>query len=236
MSTRTSPFGKALKEARLVLIPAVLLAVGFNLFASDKVSVPWIREIPQIKEATDSDIYGADTSNPVATIPVDTLPAIDTSLSVEEIEKLRQDSIKAETKRVQDSIAKVRTDSIKAAQDANFGAVENGDVLGVNTKKTKEIFDRKVAVFVDARRSDQFAKGHIPGSINIYASEFAENIPKVANIPRDKLIVVYCDGGLCELSHELANELVTFGFRKVVVYTGGWEEWSKTNYPKTTGE
>lgn len=235
MNTQTSPFSKALKEARMVIIPAILLAVGFNLFASNK--IPWLREVAPLKDASDTILFGSDTSDQTVVVPVDTLPAIDTTaLSPEEIEKQRQDSIKAATKRIQDSIAQARADSLKAAQDANFGAVKDGEVLGVSTKKTKEIFDRKVAAFIDARRSDQFAKGHIPGSINIYATEFAENIPKVASIPKDKLIVVYCDGGLCELSHELANELITFGFKKVVVYTGGWEEWSKTNYPKTTGE
>lgn len=234
MSTRTSPFGKALKEARLVLVPAVLLAVGFNLFASNK--VPWLRTIPQVKMAPDSILD--DTTDGTPSVAPDALPA-DTGmagLSPEELEKHRQDSIKKEMKRIQDSIKQARTDSIKAAQDANFGAAAAGEVLGVGTKKAKEIFDRKTATFIDARRSDQFAKGHIPGSINIYASEFAENIPKVAGLPKDRLIVVYCDGGLCELSHELANELVTFGFKRVVVYTGGWEEWSATSYPKTSGE
>lgn len=235
MSTRTSPFGKALKEARTVLVTAVLLAVGFNLFASNKID--WIRKIPQIKQATDADIFSQDTANQDVQPQVDTLPAIDTALlSAEELEKQRLDSIKTETRRVQDSILKAKADSVKSAQAADFGAVKNGEVLGVDTKKTKEIFDRKVATFIDARRADQFSKGHIPGSINVYASEFAEHIPAIAGIPRDKLLVVYCDGGLCELSHELADELVTFGFKKVVVYTGGWEEWSKTNYPKTSGE
>lgn len=236
MSTRTSPFGKALKEARLVLVPAVLLAVGFNLFASNR--VPWLRTIPQVQTAPDS-ILEDQIDNALPVTP-DTLPAnTDTGtaeLSPEELEKHRQDSINKEMKRIQDSIRQARADSIKAAQDANFGAAAAGEVMGVGTKKAKEIFDRKTAAFIDARRSDQFAKGHIPGSINIYASEFAENIPKIAGLPRDKLIVVYCDGGLCELSHELANELVTFGFKRVVVYTGGWEEWSATNYPKTSGE
>jgi len=231
MDTRTSPFAKALKEARAVIIPAILLAVGFNLFASNR--IPWIREIPQVTMIDDSASVEA-SATPVDTTPIAALP--DTGLSPEELEKFRQDSILKEKQRVEDSLKLVRADSLKAVEETNFGLVKNGAAMGVTTKKTKEIFDKKNAAFIDARRDDQFAKGHIPGSINIYASEFAENIPKVASIPKDRLIVVYCDGGLCELSHELADELVQFGFKRVVIYTGGWEEWSKTNYPKTTGE
>lgn len=234
MSTRPSPFSRALKEARAVFIPAVLLAVGFNLFASNRIS--WIREIPQIRMASDSVLFDEPPEDTVPVPVVDSVPDSDTGLTAAELEKRRQDSINAEKQRVQDSIAKARADSLRAAQEANFGAVQNGEVLGVTTKKAKEIYDRKIATFIDARRKDQFDKGHIPGALNIYPSEFADNLPKVGSIPRDRLIVVYCDGGLCELSHELANELVTFGFKRVVVYTGGWEEWSKTNYPKTSGE
>ena len=106
----------------------------------------------------------------------------------------------------------------------------------VTTAQAKRLLDEKRATFIDARRADQFEKGHIPGSLNIYAYEFGDNIPKIMNLPKDRLIVIYCDGGLCELSHDLSDELITFGFKRIVIYQGGWEEWNETDHPKATGK
>lgn len=234
-----SPFRKALKEARTVIVPALLLAVGFNLFASNR--VPWIRTTIQVDTIADDDLSDIlDTASIDNLQTMDTLPVVDTGLTPEEIERQRIDSIKKEQQRIRDSIAKATQDSIKAAQEAAKNNASNtaqsGDVKGVTTTQAKKILDQKGAVFIDARRSDQFAKGHIPGALNIFAYEFPDHIGDVAPIPKNKLIVVYCDGGECELSHDLAGDLKTFGFTNVVIYTGGWEEWSKTDYPKATGE
>lgn len=234
------PFVKAWHEMRLLILPIILLTIGFNLFASN--ALPWKREAPEMEQADLDSLLQEDIDTSVV---IDTLPEIDsgdvdtTGLSPEE-EQRRLDSIKQHKA---DSIAQWREDSIKDARSAAPPKTDipSGDVSGgvkmVTTAQVKRLLDEKRATFIDARRSDQFEKGHIPGSINIYAYEFADNIPKVIGLPRDQLIVVYCDGGMCELSHDLSEELVNgLGFKKVVIYQGGWEEWSKTSYPKATGK
>ena len=42
-----------------------------------------------------------------------------------------------------------------------------------------------------------------------------------------------CEGGECEASRELARTLVDSGFRKVLVYTGGFPEWAASGYAVT---
>lgn len=248
MNTRTSPWNKALKEVRTVLVPAFLVAIGFNLFASN--SIPWLGKVPETEAVSDEDLFGDAQDTAVIMDALDAVLTDDTTTSdidtalvdSEEEMKRKADSIKAAQKRM-DSLAQAKKDSITKAREASEKAAATpeietaqGEAKGITTAQAKKVFDRKAGLFIDARRSDQFAKGHIPNAINIYASEFSENIPKVISIPKDKLIVVYCDGGLCDLSHELSAELMQFGFTKVVIYTGGWEEWSKTDYPKTSGE
>ena len=232
-----SPFQKALPEAGTVLLGAILLALAFNLFASN--GIPWTRQTRQIDTLATEDIV-IDVDTNTVDQPVDTVVIVDTGLSAEEIEQRRIDSIKKENQRIRDSIEKAKQqDSIRKAKEAaaKDSQVEGpGGVKGISTSGAKKILDSKTAVFIDARRSDQFGEGHIPGALNIYAYEFKENIGKVGGIPKNKQIVVYCDGGECELSHDLADDLVKFGFTNVLIYTGGWEEWSKTSYPKATGE
>jgi rhodanese-related sulfurtransferase len=84
-------------------------------------------------------------------------------------------------------------------------------------------------VIVDARRPEAYSAGHIGNSVNIFPEwEEAEYVQKILTLPRNKPIIVYCDGGTCDLSHELARDLImSFNFKKVFIYTGGWEEWSK---------
>src|SRR5688500_17046529 len=95
-----SPFRKAAREARTLLLPILLLAVGFNLFASN--GLPWKRELPETVETPDSVLSGDtnDTDSVIDTLPIDTIPLDTGDMTPEEMDKWRLDSLK----RAQDSI------------------------------------------------------------------------------------------------------------------------------------
>jgi len=83
---------------------------------------------------------------------------------------------------------------------------------------------------IDARNADLYNTAHIGKAINIFPDNDnnKEYMQQLMNVPENKLIVVYCDGGLqCELSRTVARDLIGLGYKKVYVYEGGWEEWSK---------
>ncbi len=80
--------------------------------------------------------------------------------------------------------------------------------------------------FIDARNAEEFAEGHIGNAVNIFTPEHEEHLPEMLTWPRDKLYVVYCGGGNCDLSIELAEVLTGFGFENVYVYKGGTTEWN----------
>lgn len=105
------------------------------------------------------------------------------------------------------------------------------ELKSVNFEQMKKLVGNKDFIIIDARREDDFNKAHIPGAINLFAlAEPNEKFEKIMSIPMGKKYVIYCDGGNCDLSHQLANELLnSFGFTNVFVYEGGWEEWSKKN-------
>lgn len=99
----------------------------------------------------------------------------------------------------------------------------------VSYEQMKKILNQKDFLIIDARQPDSYTKGHIPGAINIFALDDPNvKVPKIFDLPSNKKIVVYCDGGACDLSEELAKELVgSFGFKDVFVYAGGWAEWEQ---------
>jgi rhodanese-related sulfurtransferase len=93
-----------------------------------------------------------------------------------------------------------------------------------------ELFKQGVR-FIDARPVEEFAEGHIKGSLNIpfYGSE---NYKSVLNkISKDDIVVTYCSGEDCDLSILLGDELFSKGYKKVYVFFGGWNDWLIKGYP-----
>jgi rhodanese-related sulfurtransferase len=82
------------------------------------------------------------------------------------------------------------------------------------------------ATFIDARSSDEFAAGRIPGarSLPFYELEAREKEALNGLKPEDP-IVIYCEGVGCELSLFLGRELAGRGFTNLRIFYGGYPEW-----------
>ncbi|HVR38585.1 MAG TPA: rhodanese-like domain-containing protein [Thermoanaerobaculia bacterium] len=87
-------------------------------------------------------------------------------------------------------------------------------------------------VVVDARRSEFYERAHVPGAINFPHREMNEE--SVQRLPKDKLIVTYCDGLGCNASTKAALKLTTFGFR-VKEMPGGMDWWIRDGHPIARG-
>lgn len=79
----------------------------------------------------------------------------------------------------------------------------------------------KVTV-IDARDAAQYAKGHIPGAINI---EWRQAIARRGEIPKDRMVVYYCNSG--SLSAQAVFALRLLGWDNVKVLQDGFEGWKK---------
>ncbi|MBA3855812.1 MAG: rhodanese [Cyanobacteria bacterium PR.3.49] len=76
---------------------------------------------------------------------------------------------------------------------------------------------------VDLRTPELFAKGHIPGAINLKFEELDKNLDKLS---KDKTTVVYCYDIVCHLSSRAALELAKKGY-KVKELVGGFDTWAE---------
>lgn len=96
------------------------------------------------------------------------------------------------------------------------------------------------ALFVDARRTAQYAEGHLPGAKSIPAWEdgLVEKVDQLALFTADlKLpVVIYCSGGDCHDSHLVAEKLWLAGFRNLRIYGGGYPDWEARKLTVTKGE
>lgn len=73
---------------------------------------------------------------------------------------------------------------------------------------------------IDARDAAQFAKGHIPGAVNI---EWRKVLEQREKLPRDKMVLIYCNTG--SLSAQAGFALRVAGHDNVRILQGGFEEW-----------
>ena len=109
----------------------------------------------------------------------------------------------------------------------------------ITSEQAKALFDGG-AVFIDARRSAAYRDGHVRGSrsISVWESDADAKVKAFydeghdANAP----IVVYCSGGDCEDSHELARKLWGVTFDNVSVYRDGFPDWEKRGWPVSRGD
>lgn len=88
-------------------------------------------------------------------------------------------------------------------------------------------------IVIDARKPDFYARGHVPGAHNLPHREITAE--STAWLPKDAVLVTYCDGIGCNASTKAAIKLTALGFR-VKEMIGGFDWWMRDGNPVTRGE
>jgi rhodanese-related sulfurtransferase len=85
--------------------------------------------------------------------------------------------------------------------------------------------------FIDSRSAEEFAEGHVKGAVNIpfYGSE--NYLDVINGLNKNEIVVTYCSSADCDISILSGEELFEMGFKRVYVFIGGYDEWTKNNYP-----
>ena len=115
--------------------------------------------------------------------------------------------------------------------DKSLGETDSEDHDGicyVSFKEFREIVDAGYPI-IDARTSDDYESGHIPGAILCDYFEMGRYFETV--LPRlnpEERIGIYCSGPACDDSEMLARELYNMGYTKLCVFKGGLDEWTET--------
>jgi rhodanese-related sulfurtransferase len=90
---------------------------------------------------------------------------------------------------------------------------------------------------LDARLHADYVAGHLPGALSLPVETLDESYPPLADrLKATNRIIVYCDGGDCELSHDLAEALKGFGHERVQLFAGGIAAWIEAGEVLTEGE
>ena len=117
--------------------------------------------------------------------------------------------------------------SEEAVKLATFGHID--------AKGLKSLMDSQADFLLLDARGDKWNDPHIiPGAIQASAENSALELDVI--IPHaDTLIVVYGFSSTCPKSTRLAEKLVLLGYRNIIKYSAGLQEWRNVaNYPVET--
>jgi rhodanese-related sulfurtransferase len=73
---------------------------------------------------------------------------------------------------------------------------------------------------IDARDAAQYARGHIPGAVNI---DWRRVLAKRGEVPKNKPVLIYCNTG--SLSAQAGFAMRLAGWDNLRILQGGFEEW-----------
>lgn len=118
--------------------------------------------------------------------------------------------------------------TVRAEIDDYFS--DHRDLTPVSADELAEILADGSAVVVDVRATEEFDRGHIPGSISLPQNRIRELLD---TMPADRKIIAYCQGPYCLASPRAAAELAD-AHREVAVVTGGITAWIRSGRSLTT--
>ena len=101
----------------------------------------------------------------------------------------------------------------------------------IKREEIQQLLASKTPVtLVEALPEGYYAKGHLPGAINIPHDKVRE---RAAALLPDKsaFVVVYCANTPCQNSAIAARTLVALGYTKVAEYVEGKQDWVEAGFP-----
>lgn len=103
----------------------------------------------------------------------------------------------------------------------------------IDTQELKRMMDEGADfTLIDARSHDAYDREHLPGAVSMPSDHMGEHVLK--DYDNDETMVTYCTDLECTASTIAARKLDRYGFKKVLEYKAGIEDWKKAGYPVIT--
>ena len=104
------------------------------------------------------------------------------------------------------------------------------EAQSIKPEELKKLIESKADIMVvDNQPKGAYDVGHIPGAVNF---PWAMQIKVPVNLPRNKVLILYCACAHEEDSTDVADKLMKeFGYNNIKVLEGGWLRWVELGYP-----
>ena len=111
----------------------------------------------------------------------------------------------------------------------------------IDLTRAVELFEKQqkdgdVAIFIDTRKPERFAEGHIPGARHMRTPDIDLRYGADKSLENYKHLIIYGENPGQANVHAMAKRMIEAGYngfakRRVKVYLGGWREWEITGLP-----
>ncbi len=103
------------------------------------------------------------------------------------------------------------------------GAQAIRNVPRISIDELKALMDQKAVLVIDVRDPESFAKGRIPGAVNVDYTQILKQAEKFAGEKRT--IVTYCACANEMTAARASVDLAAKGIPGAKALKGGWDEW-----------
>jgi len=94
----------------------------------------------------------------------------------------------------------------------------------ISTIQAKSLKNQGVT-FIDVRRASDFQTSHIPWSIHLDLKLDLTEASLLNVVSKNQAVVFYCNGDQCQRSALASEKAVSWGWKKVLYYRGGFPDW-----------
>ncbi len=125
-------------------------------------------------------------------------------------------------------IAPLHDRALARADSAAIDSAKVGQVYHIiSLAQLNQLLTDGRILLIDARDSAAYRKGRIAGARNIFGLDADEHFAELAPMPRDTLVVIYCNNPECHLGRMLAEFMSAIGFKRLYLYDDGFDGWAK---------
>jgi sulfur-carrier protein adenylyltransferase/sulfurtransferase len=97
------------------------------------------------------------------------------------------------------------------------------NVPRISIDELKALIEKNAVLVIDVRDADSFARGRIPGAVNVDFTQILQQADRFKNEKRT--IVTYCACAREMTSARAAVDLAAKGIAGAKALVGGWDEW-----------
>ncbi len=108
----------------------------------------------------------------------------------------------------------------------------------IDLTRAVELYEKQqskgdIALFIDTRKPERFAEGHIPGAKNMRTPDIDLRYGTDPALEKYKNLIIYGENPGQANTHAMAKRMIEAGYngfakRRVKVFLGGWREWEIT--------
>ena len=108
-------------------------------------------------------------------------------------------------------------------------------IEGATNLSAEQVVDLILAtpnlMIIDARKQEEYAKGHIENAISLLDTAMSEEALAQHVDTKQTPVLFYCNGKRCMRSTNAAKKALSWGYSQVYWFRGGWGEWREKQLP-----